>query len=78
VAPNFDFAGCCNLHDQIYGRGGNADDRARADRNFSQCVTAANHPILARIYYLGVRVGGYALSADALALGIWPAITPRL
>lgn len=58
VAPDFNFASCCNDHDARYWRGGSAEQRASADASFGQCLAAKNHRILARLYYLGVRVGG--------------------
>lgn len=58
MAPDFDFARCCNQHDARYWRGGSANARALADQEFGQCVSGKNHRILAKLYYLGVRIGG--------------------
>lgn len=58
MAPDFNFARCCDEHDARYWRGGSAEERALADAEFGQCVAAKNHPVLARLYYFGVRVGG--------------------
>lgn len=58
VAPDFNFTSCCNRHDARYWLGGSADERVLADQEFSQCVAAKEHPVLAKLYYLGVRVGG--------------------
>lgn len=58
MVPDFNFESCCNDHDARYWRGGSAEQRAGADASFGQCVATKNHRILARLYYLGVRIGG--------------------
>ena len=58
MAPDFDFGDCCDQHDKRYWRGGSAEERIRTDKNFGQCIANAGHPVKARIYYYGVRLGG--------------------
>jgi hypothetical protein len=58
MAPDFNFIDCCDQHDARYWLGGSAAARALADQEFSQCVAAKDHAVLAKLYYLGVRVGG--------------------
>lgn len=58
MAPDFNFASCCDQHDVRYWRGGSVDERAQADKTFGQCMAAKDHRVLAQLYYLGVRVGG--------------------
>jgi len=58
LAPDFDFTLCCDRHDVRYWPGGSKDERRHADLEFRQCVEAADHPLLAGIYYYGVRIGG--------------------
>ena len=57
-APDFNFHGCCVTHDLAYWRGGSCRERLEADRVLRSCISDAGHPVLARIYFLGVRVGG--------------------
>jgi hypothetical protein len=49
---------CCDAHDACYCAGGDADDRLACDRAFRDCIRAAGHPVIADIYYLGVRTFG--------------------
>lgn len=58
MAPDFDFRHCCDLHDTRYWSGGSAAERKRADHEFRDCIIGTGHPVTARIYYYGVRVGG--------------------
>ncbi len=58
LAPDFNFRHCCDVHDESYWRGGTEGDRERADRAFRQCIHDAGRPILADVYYIGVRIGG--------------------
>ena len=45
-------------HDKAYYLGGSKEDRYRADRELFNCIKKAGHPILARLYFYSVRVGG--------------------
>jgi hypothetical protein len=41
-----------------YWAGGTADERKQTDRHFRECMAAADHRLLANLYYFGVRLGG--------------------
>ncbi len=58
LAPDFDFAACCDAHDVAYWQGGNAEQRLTADRTFRQCIVDRDRTALASVYYRGVRLGG--------------------
>jgi hypothetical protein len=58
MAPDLDFPRCCDRHDVRYWPGGSKAERRQADLEFRQCIEAADHPLLAGIYYYGVRIGG--------------------
>ena len=58
LAPDFNFAACCDAHDVVYWQGGNAEDRLEADRTFRQCIADGGRTGLAAVYYRGVRFGG--------------------
>ncbi len=58
LAPNFDFRHCCTEHDRAYWRGGSREQRRAADRAFRECIEAAGHPMLAKVYYAAVRIAG--------------------
>lgn len=57
-APDFDFAACCDAHDEVYWRGGSCEQRLAADRALRACIAASGRPILAKVYYSAVRLGG--------------------
>ncbi|MEM9091779.1 MAG: hypothetical protein AAGC93_23945 [Cyanobacteria bacterium P01_F01_bin.53] len=56
--PDFDFKDVCDRHDLDYAAGGTEDDRLRADQVLKQGILERGHPILARVYFVGVRVLG--------------------
>jgi hypothetical protein len=56
--PDFDFRGCCVNHDICYQAGGSARDRLVCDQQLRRCIANAGHPILAQVYYAGVRAFG--------------------
>ncbi len=58
-APDLDIGSCCGAHDQAYAIGGNRRDRRQADRHFRRCILQAGRPLVAQIYYLGVRLFGW-------------------
>ncbi len=58
LAPDFNFAACCDAHDVVYWQGGNTEDRLKADRSFRQCIADGGRTALASVYYRGVRFGG--------------------
>lgn len=49
---------CCDAHDVAYWLGGTRAQRKQADQAFRQCARDAGHPVIAAIYYMGVRMGG--------------------
>lgn len=57
--PDLDVGECCRLHDIAYQIGGNSYDRYIADIEFRQCLREHNRPIVARIYFWGVRNFGW-------------------
>jgi hypothetical protein len=58
-APDFDIGECCAVHDMAYQSGGSAFQRWLADREFRDCIRAEGRPIIAWIYYWGVRWFGW-------------------
>ena len=59
-APDLDIGFCCGAHDEEYAIGGNRRDRLNADRSFRQCIINEGRPVVAGIYYFGVRLFGWA------------------
>jgi len=49
---------CCIKHDLLYWIGGTREERKRADLELKKCVLDKGHPIVARMMYFGVRLGG--------------------
>lgn len=49
---------CCFQHDEDYGKYGTVS-RREADRFLRECVTAAGHPAVAWIMWVGVRLAGW-------------------
>jgi len=50
---------CAIKHDWVYFHGGPEHLRLAADKELARCVNIEhNHPVLAVIVYLGVRIGG--------------------
>jgi hypothetical protein len=58
AVPDFNFKHCCDAHDACYCAGGKEADRKICDQALRACIIAAGHPVLARIYYWGVRAFG--------------------
>ena len=54
--PNFKFLDCCLLHDYYYVT--NEISRREADKKLYDCIKNEGYPILAWIYWLGVRLLG--------------------
>jgi hypothetical protein len=52
------FLGCCLAHDKAYYQGGTPVEHAQADLTFKDCLKAIGHPEYAKVYHLGVRLGG--------------------
>lgn len=57
--PDLDIGFCCGDHDEAYAIGGDRKDRLNADRSFRQCIRNAGRPVVAFIYYWGVRLFGW-------------------
>lgn len=57
-SPDFNFRCCCIRHDIDYWAGGTKQDRLEADQRMRDCIRSYNRPILAWIYYIGVRIFG--------------------
>ena len=57
--PDLNVADCCRKHDMAYQQGGNEMDRLMADFEFRECILEKNSPIVAAIYFRGVRLFGW-------------------
>lgn len=53
-----DWLQCCVTHDLIYWAGGTRKERKTADQEMQKCVSNTGHPVMGKIMYLGVRIGG--------------------
>ena len=58
-APDLDIGSCCARHDIAYQAGGNEFHRYVADIRFRNCIRAEGRPVVAAIYYRGVRAFGW-------------------
>ena len=56
--PNFNFRDVCDQHDLDYAAGGTEEERRLADEALRQGIAQRGHPILAQLYYGGVRLMG--------------------
>ena len=56
--PDYEWMDCCVEHDAIYWMGGSRDERKKADIALQECVSQKGHPIIGKVMYYGVRVGG--------------------
>lgn len=59
--PDLDYKNCCDRHDHDYWIGGSYYERLRSDRQLRDCVATKGewyHPIIARLMFIGVRIGG--------------------
>ena len=57
--PDLDVGFCCGAHDDAYADGGTERDRRQADRTFFYCILNEGRPLVASIYYFGVRLFGW-------------------
>ncbi len=48
---------CCIEHDLHFWAGGSLQARRRADRRIQECIREAGAPGIARLMYLGIRIG---------------------
>jgi hypothetical protein len=56
--PDGDWVDCCVEHDLVYWMGGTSEERRAADLELTRCVAERGHPYIARLMYIGVRIGG--------------------
>ena len=57
--PDLDVGECCRDHDILYQQGGDWFDRLLADLAFRKCILERNRPVVAEIYFWGVRTFGW-------------------
>jgi hypothetical protein len=60
---------CCVAHDVSYWLGGTQEQKDKADYDFESCVSEKAGPIVAEIYFRGVRVGGGANGINTFRWG---------
>ena len=67
------WANCCIRHDLAYWKGGDYEERLKADIALEACVANVGEKEIAAIMLAGVRVGGspYSITAYRWAYG-WP------
>lgn len=59
--PDGNYRECCVAHDKLYYFGGTNKERSVADKELYECVKSKdgrNRKFVARIMWLGVRIGG--------------------
>lgn len=56
--PDDEWIDCCVEHDAIYWMGGTREERKQADMTLLKCVGQTRHPIIGKMMYYGVRLGG--------------------
>ncbi len=56
--PDGTWGVCCVEHDMDYWYGGTAKARKQSDQRLKQCLIDLDHPVMARVMYMGVRIGG--------------------
>jgi len=56
--PDGEWKHCCFAHDATYWVGGTQVERYEADLLIKKCIAQSGHPVIARIMYRGIRVGG--------------------
>jgi hypothetical protein len=59
--PNFNCRDCCEQHDQDYAKYHRTSEKKRAeiDRRLRRCMQIRGRPILAWVYWAGVRAFGW-------------------
>ena len=57
--PDLEVGESCALHDMAYQAGGTELDRWRADVAFRDCIRERERPVVAAIYFGGVRLFGW-------------------
>ena len=79
--PDGNWGGCCVEHDKAYWYGGTAAARKAADQALCDCVRQHGYPRLARLMYLGVRIGGHGWLPTPWRWGFgwpWPQTGPKV
>lgn len=61
LVPDFNFTWAGIKHDWLYWQGGSKKDRRYADKIFKKDIEKSGYPIIAKIYYIGVRIFGHPL-----------------
>jgi len=56
MAPDFNFTDCCDSHDECYCA---QTGRSGCDSTLKDCIEDAGHPVLACLYWAGVRAFGW-------------------
>src|SRR5262245_33565018 len=72
-APDLNVRACCETHDHTYWQGGSCRDRVEADRELRACIASKGHPVVARVYFMAVRIGGVPWLPTSWRWGFgWP------
>lgn len=50
---------CCIIHDYKYWMGGTKKEREFADKELKSCVKNLNYDTIAKMMYIGTRIGGH-------------------
>ncbi len=56
--PDCDYGDCCSEHDKAYFFGGTRKERREADRRLYECVKGKGRGFVAKMMWVGVRIGG--------------------
>ena len=78
--PDGDYGGCCVEHDKAYWYGGSRAERLQADLALKSCVEQRGRPLLAKLMFIGVRIGGHTLLPTPWRWGFgwrWPQSGPE-
>lgn len=67
--PDGNYCECCVEHDKAYFYGGSKKERRAADRQLFECVKRKKGRLLARMMWIGVRVGGVSFLPTSFRWG---------
>lgn len=56
--PDCNYRECCVEHDKTYFFGGTKKERREADRKLYECVRGKGRGFIAKMMWVGVRIGG--------------------
>lgn len=56
--PDCNYRECCVEHDKTYFFGGTKQERRAADRKLYECVRSKGRGFIAKMMWVGVRIGG--------------------